>query len=109
MLSTSACKAGFDDVVVDADGAPFPPAIGGFDQHARFRPGAGTGVQNAHLVIGKLDFFSLGNNFASAARNAQSSAFTGPSPSATVWPFFRHAHFTVAWQTDCFASRRIET
>ena len=58
---------------------------------------AGRRIQDAHLVIRELDFLHLRiKTRINAARNAESNAFTGPSPSATVCaasPFTR----TLMW------------
>src|SRR5438105_14695643 len=45
-------QAGFDDIIVHPHCAPLLFAIGGFDEDASARAGAGGGIEDAHLVIG---------------------------------------------------------
>ena len=52
-------QAGFDDVLVDADGAPLGHAVAGLDEHARVAAVPVRRVDDADLVVGQADLLQM--------------------------------------------------
>src|SRR5215216_430553 len=83
---------GFVDVFPDADGSPDALAVGGVYKDAGCGGGRPVLVEDAHLVVGEVDFFKLRVVGTYGLPEGPVESVTGPLPSAveiTRCPFTR--------------------